>query len=227
MCKMGLAFGTASEDMDALTFGSSFLMRGFNSKKEPITQIDLTKLLEGFEMNMDEFIDLCILCGCDYTHSIGGIGPIKAFNMMKEHGKIEGVLEAIKTMNEDPNKKQKFIIPENFLFEESRELFKTPDAIAEKEELEPKLKWEAVDQEGMRAFLVTEKEFGETRVENGIKKLASCKGKTNQGRLDSFFKSAGVSSSSTTHTKKGTAVKGGAKNVGTKRAQSFGGRGKR
>jgi flap endonuclease-1 len=44
-------------------------------------------------MNMDEFIDLCIMCGCDYTHSIGGIGPIKAFNLIKEHGNIEKVLE--------------------------------------------------------------------------------------------------------------------------------------
>ena len=41
MVKMGLAFGTATEDMDALTFGSKYLIRGFNSKKEPITQIDL------------------------------------------------------------------------------------------------------------------------------------------------------------------------------------------
>jgi len=32
-----LAFGTASEDMDSLTFGTNFLLRGFNSKKEPIT----------------------------------------------------------------------------------------------------------------------------------------------------------------------------------------------
>lgn len=37
LCRMGLAFGTASEDMDSLTFGSSNLLRGFNSKKEPIT----------------------------------------------------------------------------------------------------------------------------------------------------------------------------------------------
>ena len=34
--KEGKAFGTASEDMDALTFGSKILLRGFNSKKEPI-----------------------------------------------------------------------------------------------------------------------------------------------------------------------------------------------
>ena len=171
MCKMGLAFGTASEDMDSLTFGSTFLMRGFNSKKEPITQVELAKVLEGFEMNMDEFIDLCIMCGCDYTHSIGGIGPIKAFNLIKEHGNIEKVLEQINIMNEDPSKKQKFIIPENFLFEESRELFKTPDAIREKEEIEPKLKWETPDQEKMREFLINEKAFAEMKVESGIKKL--------------------------------------------------------
>jgi len=34
--KHGLAFGTASEDMDSLTFGTTHLLRGFNSKKEPI-----------------------------------------------------------------------------------------------------------------------------------------------------------------------------------------------
>ena len=83
-------------------------------------------------MNMDEFIDLCILCGCDYTLSVGGVGPIKAFNMIKEHGNIENVLEKLKIANEDPKKKQKYIIPDVFLFEESRELFKSPDVITEK-----------------------------------------------------------------------------------------------
>ena len=124
LCQMDLAFGVASEDMDSLTFGAKYLLRGFNSKKEPITQIDLAAMLEGFEMNMDEFIDLCIMCGCDYTHSIGNIGPIKAFKLIKEQKNIEGILEAIKKVNEDPDKKQKYIIPENFLYEESRQLFK-------------------------------------------------------------------------------------------------------
>jgi len=92
---MGLAHGTATEDMDALTFGSNFLYRGFNSKKEPITQINLAQVLEGFAMTMDEFIDLCIMCGCDYTHTIGGIGPIKAFKLMEENRTIEAALEKI------------------------------------------------------------------------------------------------------------------------------------
>ena len=37
LCRMDLAFGVASEDMDSLTFGAKYLLRGFNSKKEPIT----------------------------------------------------------------------------------------------------------------------------------------------------------------------------------------------
>lgn len=41
LVKMGFAFATGSEDMDSLTFGTHVLLRGFNSKKEPIIQIDL------------------------------------------------------------------------------------------------------------------------------------------------------------------------------------------
>jgi flap endonuclease-1 len=81
--------------MDCLTFGSSFMLRGFNSKKEPLTQIDLKIMLQDFEMTMDEFIDLCILCGCDYTKNIGGIGPARAFKLIKEESTIENVLAKI------------------------------------------------------------------------------------------------------------------------------------
>ena len=48
--KNGLAYATASEDMDSLTFGTNVLLRGFNSKKEPIIQIELPIVLEGFQM---------------------------------------------------------------------------------------------------------------------------------------------------------------------------------
>jgi len=48
--KHDLAFATATEDMDALTSGAKFLLRGFNSKKEPVCQINLAQVLEGFDM---------------------------------------------------------------------------------------------------------------------------------------------------------------------------------
>ena len=32
--------------------------------------IDLSKVLEGFEMTYTEFVDMCILCGCDYCENL-------------------------------------------------------------------------------------------------------------------------------------------------------------
>ena len=113
--------------MDALTFGTNVLLRGFNSKKEPIVQIELKPLLEQFGMDMDRFIDICILCGCDYTTNILGVGPIKAYNYIDEHGNIENVIRKIEYENQNPFKKKKYHIPETFMFKEARELFKTPD----------------------------------------------------------------------------------------------------
>ena len=123
----------ASEDMDCLTFGCSMLLRGFKSKDRLIAEVDLAKVLEGLELTMDEFIDFCILCGCDYCDSIKGIGPVKALKYIKEHKNIENVLEALRKENEEGKSKIKYIIPtgDAFLFEQARELFKKPDILKE------------------------------------------------------------------------------------------------
>jgi len=47
---------------------------------------------------MNSFIDMCILCGCDYTSTIHGVGPCTAFKWITEHGSLEN---AIKNMNTD------------------------------------------------------------------------------------------------------------------------------
>ena len=36
LCKEGKAYASVTEDMDALTFGTPVLIRGLNSKKDPI-----------------------------------------------------------------------------------------------------------------------------------------------------------------------------------------------
>jgi len=45
------------------------------SRKVPILEITLSKVLEGLDMDMAQFIDLCILMGCDYCGTIKGCGP--------------------------------------------------------------------------------------------------------------------------------------------------------
>ena len=40
-------FASVTEDMDTLTFGTKILLRGLNSKKEPISEINLEEVLKG------------------------------------------------------------------------------------------------------------------------------------------------------------------------------------
>jgi hypothetical protein len=55
---------------------------------------------------------------------------------LKEHGDIESVLKKVQESNEDPAKKKKYIVPESFLYEESRDLFVNPDVIRDREVLQ-------------------------------------------------------------------------------------------
>ena len=76
------------------------------------------------------------MCGCDYTTTIGGIGPIRAFNLIEQNRTIEATIEKLEENNEDSKKKTKYIVPENFLYREARALFEEPDVIRDKPTLE-------------------------------------------------------------------------------------------
>ena len=66
-----------------------------------------------------QFIDLCILLGCDYCDSIRGIGPKKAIDYIRKYGTIEQVLANLD--------KTKYPVPEDWNFQGARELFKNPE----------------------------------------------------------------------------------------------------
>lgn len=53
-------------------------------------------MMSEFDLTYEEFIDMCILCGCDYTTTIEGVGPITAFKLIKEFKTIENVIEHLK-----------------------------------------------------------------------------------------------------------------------------------
>lgn len=56
-------------------------------------EIDLSVLLAETELSMEQFIDLCIMCGCDYATNIRGIGAVRALALIKQHGSIEAVIK--------------------------------------------------------------------------------------------------------------------------------------
>ncbi|KAK2717478.1 flap endonuclease 1-like [Artemia franciscana] len=180
LVKAGKVYATATEDMDGLTFGSNILLRHMTfseARKMPIKEFHLNKVLEGLEMTHDEFIDLCILLGCDYCDSIKGIGPKRALELMQKHRSIDTILKMLDS--------KKYTVSEDWPYLEARKLFKEPE-VATAADIE--LKWSEPDEEGLVKYMCEEKHFSEERIRNGIKKIQKSRQVATQGRLDSFFK---------------------------------------
>ena len=78
-----------STDSDFLTHGIPYLITEFNDKSNKFKIFSLQKVLEGFNLPQDQFIDLCITLKCDYNKRIRGIGKVKALQRIREYGYID------------------------------------------------------------------------------------------------------------------------------------------
>lgn len=194
LVRRGKVYATATEDMDALTFGSCFLVRHMTfseAKKMPIKEFSLEKILRGMDISIEQFVDLCILLGCDYCGNIRGIGPKKAYDLLKQYKCIENILENID--------RKKYQPPDDWKYMEARKLFLEPDIIDgnnfELSWTEPKIQ-EIID------YLCTLKGFNEDRIRTALSRLQKSRDAGQQGRIDSFFKSTGIITSSEPTAKK-------------------------
>lgn len=181
LVKTGKAHAAGSEDMDTLTFGATLLLRKLTAgdqKKNPITEINLDKALAGLGLAYAEFVDLCILLGCDYCEPIKGMGPQTAVRLVREHRSIERIKAHLAEQG------GKLQIPDDFPFVEVRKLFHAPDVVGDDVEI----KFAEPDVEGLVAFLVQEKGFSEDRVRANAAKLKKAAHQKPQQRLTDFFK---------------------------------------
>ena len=112
--KKGIVDYTFTEDTDALTFGAPKVLRSAR-KLEKVLEVDLQEMLNSMQLDMDQFIDFCILCGCDYSPTIPKIGPVTSLALVQEHKNMENILNLLP---------DKYNIPENFNYETARRLFK-------------------------------------------------------------------------------------------------------
>lgn len=127
-------------------------------------------------------MDLCILLGCDYLDPVPKVGPNTALKLIREHGSLEKIVEAIEN---DP--KKKYTLPEDWPYKDARDLFFEPNVRAADDPL-CDFKWEKPDIEGLVEFLVTGKGFSEDRVRSGAARLEKNMKSTQQARLEGFFK---------------------------------------
>ncbi|KAK4509758.1 uncharacterized protein ATC70_007060 [Mucor velutinosus] len=92
LAKSGRTTATVSEDLDTIVFGDVPILRHFFSKGRPILSIDPVIARQDLGFTRESFIDLCILCGTDFSGTIQGIGPHKALQAIQRYGSIERVL---------------------------------------------------------------------------------------------------------------------------------------
>ncbi|PYH44986.1 multifunctional nuclease RAD27 [Aspergillus saccharolyticus JOP 1030-1] len=185
LARAGKVYAAASEDMDTLCFETPILLRHLTfseQRKEPIQEIHLSRALEGLGMDRKQFIDLCILLGCDYLEPIPKVGPNTALKLIREHGTLEKVVEFIQN---DP--KKKYVIPDDWPYQDARELFLNPD-VRDSDHPDCDFKWEAPNVEGLVEYLVTDKGFNEDRVRSGAARLQKHLKTAQQSRLEGFFK---------------------------------------
>jgi len=117
LCKKNFIQGCISEDTDILPNGGHLFLTDFNSENNFIKEYCLEGILKNLGFNIDKFIDLCILCGCDYTPKIIGLGPIAAYKIIHKYNDIETFLL-------QNNISKQYIIPQNFHYIKARNLFK-------------------------------------------------------------------------------------------------------
>nr|PVC51487.1 5'-3' exonuclease [Theileria orientalis] len=161
----------ASEDTDTLAFGGGYLLRNVTaSSNKKIVKVDLQKALKGLDLTFEQFVDFCILCGCDYCDTLEGVGPKTAYTLVKRHASLEEIVN-IKGGNYDD-------------FREAKEYFMAPKV---NDFDQASVKMGTMDPEALTDFLVNENNFAKERVDKFVEKLLKFRGKKVQTSLLSFL----------------------------------------
>ncbi|KAJ2881121.1 hypothetical protein IWW38_005839, partial [Coemansia aciculifera] len=94
LVRHGIADVACSEDLDVLAFGGQRLLRGFYTPGEEMMLIDADVAMAELGLSRNAFVDLCILCGTDFSATLEKVGPITALRLVRRFGSIEGILES-------------------------------------------------------------------------------------------------------------------------------------
>lgn len=180
MARKGDVWAAASQDFDALLFGSPILVRNLTitgRRKLPGKQIyvdvtpeiiNLDSALKSLEITREQLVDLGILVGTDFNDGIKGVGAKTALKLIKEHKTIEKVLEFKNTSIKN--------------YETIKDIFLKPDVTDDY-----KIDIGKIDTECLKKFLCEERGFSESRVDAGLKKFEAFKETVAQKSLEDWF----------------------------------------
>jgi len=178
-------FAAVSQDYDCLLFGAPKLIRNLTLSRRRKTfsgysevrpeLIELEKVLNSLEINLDQLICLGILVGTDYNpKGIPGIGQKKALQIVKKYRQpvliFESIEEQLMSLSEE----------DRFEWKEIFELFHKPDVV------DAEFDFKNVDEEKIKEILIERHDFSLERVEKQLEKLRDIKEKQKQKGLSDW-----------------------------------------
>lgn len=186
LAKSKEVYASVSQDFDSLLFGAPKLIRNLTRAKRRKTIrgwmevtpeiIDLEKVLNHLDLNLDQLICLGILVGTDYNpKGIPGIGQKMALAIVQRYKQpyliFKGLEEQIEALGEE----------DKFDWKEIFELFHKAN-VKDEEIVFPKL-----DKDKIKEILVKEHNFSEDRVDRQLEKLEEACEKGKQRDLNKWF----------------------------------------
>lgn len=179
MCKKGDVWATASQDADALLFGTPRLIRNLTlSQKRKLASgsyvitflelITLQDVLKELQISHDQLITLGILVGTDFNiGGVKGIGPKKALKLIRDRNNDETIFTTLNA---------------TFDWRAIRNIFEHLPVTNDYT-----LQWKIPDVEKIKTLLVTQHEFSEERVDAILAKLDSVTKERSQKGLGDYL----------------------------------------
>lgn len=179
-------YASVSQDYDSLLFGAPRLIRNLTlaRKRKTISgwvevkpeMIELERVLNFLEINLDQLICLGILVGTDYNpKGIPGIGQKKALQIVKKYQQpvliFKDVEEQMMNLSEE----------DRFDWKDIFELFHKHKVV------DVDFKFKEIDEEKIKEILVSRHDFSEERVEKQLERLREIVEKRKQKGLGDWI----------------------------------------
>lgn len=115
LCKSNMVYAVLTEDMDILTFGSPKIIRNLTSSKKIPIEINLDSILTQLKLSYEQFIELCILFGCDYCSNLSEVKCSQIYETYIKHHNIEDTLDELKDLD--------YNVPDKIDYNEAKQYF--------------------------------------------------------------------------------------------------------
>jgi len=179
MARIGDVWAGASQDFDAILFGTPNLVRNLTlagKRRLPSGKtvdvfpevVTLGEVLSALEVTREQLVDMGILIGTDFNEGVKGIGPKKSLALIRRLGNLEAVRAEGKVQ-----------VPEEF--KDVRRIFLEPEVTDSYS-----MKWKGIDGEMVRRIMCDRHGFSVDRVDTVVAKIAAKDNVRSQKSLDSW-----------------------------------------